>query len=269
MRYLCLALVILAIPLLTGATPTESLSKAKAEITAHKLYSADPLLQAVVNAPDAQQVQVEEALVLQTMIYCGDVFGAGLVMPPLAGAGTEGSPLKALVGQQLLMARRAFTVAAGSYLNTTVAGVKLEKVQVELPDFSDKDVEMITAALSDKTTLGKILSEYSSNPAAGQGLIAKANHLGLYTAFAGLLPYKGQRGMGDVRSAFKSGAAFDKLRYLNWLSQTATDFRRIVNEPKGPDLAGLSKRCDERILKLAGKDTENTYVKNAKARLGR
>jgi hypothetical protein len=268
MRAALSAAAILSLLLIAGAAPADSLAKAKAEIAQHKLYSADPLLQDVVNSHDSTPSQVEEALVLQSCIYYGDVFGAAFVMAPLAAASSEGSPLKALVSQQLLLARRAFHVAANSYMDTTVAGSQLTQLKLELPPFTDSDLDVLKQGLGNKAALKRILDEYPEDPSAGQGMLAQANHFGLYLAFGAAYPRSAGRKLTDVRSALKAGVAFDELRYLDWIATVAGELAGLVKEPGGPDLSALAKRADERLLKRGASKPDSQFVKNAKQRRG-
>jgi len=261
---LCLLLLL---PAAAGAqVPQDKLRQAKGEMAGGHPYAADALLQEVINADDASTAEVEEALCLQTMIYYGDVFGAALVMAPLGVASAEPSKLKGQISQQLLLARRAFVVASNSYLNTTMRGSELKTLQLELPAFSEKDIEQINATISDKAALQKILADFSKDPAAGNGLVAKANQFGLYLGFSSTVPKTPGRTMGDVRAKLQGGLPFDALRYIDWMSTVALDMSYLVNEPGGPDLKGLARRADERLVKLAGNDANSTYVKNARKR---
>lgn len=267
MRFLVLTAGFVVFPLAAqAATPAELLTEARAEIAADHLYSADPLLQQVVESDDASVAEVEEALCLQSMIYYGDVFGAALVMAPLAAMGPEPHELKGLVSRQLLLARRAFLAAASSYLNTTVGGSQLAQLKVDLPPFANADVEQIRSALNDREVLAQVLAEYNDDPAAGQGLLARANQFGLHLGVSCVVPKSPGRTMEDVRELLGAGVRFDHLLYLDWLATVALDMNTLVDEPDGPDLVGLAKRCDNRILEQLGDDSESQLAKNARER---
>lgn len=263
--YLSSLLLLLAWPLNASAqAPSEALSQAKGELAQGHPYGADALLQKVVDAEDAETAQVEEALCLQAMIYYGDVFGAALVMAPLGTASAAPSEFKGQISQQLLLARRAFVAAGNSYLNATVRGSQLKTLKVALPAFSETDVDQINATVNDKAALQKLLTDFPSDPAPAQGLLAKANQFGMYLGFSSTVPKTKERRISDVRAKLKNGVDFDTLRYLDWMATVALDMHFLVNEPSGPDLKGLARRSDERLLKLAGADSE--FANNARKR---
>jgi hypothetical protein len=258
-------LIMLLLPAaLWAQAPADKLASARAEITSGHPYAADALLQEVVDSEDAGMAQVEEALCLQTMIYYGDVFGAALVMGPLGTASSEPSELKAQISQQLLLARRAFLAAGSNYLNTTVRGTLLAQLKLELPAFSESDIDKINSTLSSKEALQKILADFPKDPSAGQGLLAKANQFGLYLGFSSTVPKTAGRKMADVRQQLNSGVVFKQASYLDWMATVALDMNSLVNEPGGPDLKGLARRADERLLKLVEPDSQ--YAKNARQR---
>jgi hypothetical protein len=266
---LILALLLLLPAAVVAQTPADKLAAAKSEIKDGHCYSADKSLQEIVDSVDASPAQVEEALYLQCMIYYGDVFGAALMMAPLAAASSEGSGLKGQVSKQMLLARRAFTAAANSYLNSTLSGGELKKLTVALPPFNEMDMDQLDATIKNQAALKQMMEEYDKDPAAGNGCLAKASQFGFYLGISSAVPKTPGRKVGDVRKQLAAGVTFDQLGFLDWLATVARDMHSLVNEPNGPDLPGLSRRADERILKLAGNDTSNQYVKNAHKRAGK
>jgi hypothetical protein len=265
MRYLSAILALCAALAISSASAGDSLGQAKAEIAGHKLFSAVPLLQAVINAPDASQVQVEEAAVLQSVLCAGLVIGAGLTMRGLAADATD-TPFKALVAGQMMTSRAGFAEAAGSYLNATVMGAKLDKLQLKLPELSTESVTQMEAALTDPKKISAMLANYGANPAEAQGLLAAANHYGLYGVASDIgLVARGTAPEG-VRSKISGGVGLSQLYYLDWLATAALKFHHLVKDPTGPDMLSLAKRCDERLKKVAGADAGNKYVKQAQAR---
>lgn len=264
MRYIG-ALLALATALLLTAAAGDTLKQAKADIADHKLFTAVPLLQQVINSSDAEQAQVEEAAVLQSIICCGLVVGSGLVMRAFAGDKTESS-FKSLVAGQMMASRAGFAEAVGSYLNATVMGVKLTKLQFALPALSSESVKQMESAVTDAKKLAAALASYQSNPAEAQGLLAVANHYGVYGAASDIGTCAQGTPPEGVKSKLGSGVKFDQLYYLDWLATAALKFHHLVKDPTGPDLIGLAKRCDERLKKVAGNDPANRFVKQAQAR---
>ena len=63
-----------------------------------------------------------------------------------------------------------------------------------------------------------------------------------------------------------AGQRFDHLHYLDWAARVALDMHGLLNEPNGPDLLGLARNCDKRIMQIAGDQPDNIYVKNAHKR---
>ncbi|MCH7472546.1 hypothetical protein IIA79_06295 [bacterium] len=263
MQKIALTAVLVLLPMAALASPAENLAEAKAEVAADHLYSADALLGEVVKSPDAATGEVEEALYLQSIIYSGDVLGAVAVMQPLALASNESSELKGQVSRQLLLARLAFEVTLNDYLDATVMGGRLDEVKLVLPAFTNQDVEMLTSTLADPAAIAQILAEYDDDPSAGQGLLARANQFGFFLAISASVPEQMSGDFAIVRSKFSGGLPFDRLHYLDWAARVALDMHALVQEPGGPDLLGLAKRCDERIRQIAGDDPANQYVKNA------
>ncbi|MCB1186980.1 hypothetical protein KDL29_07405 [bacterium] len=272
MRNLSLTVIcIMAIGLWSSAAraqgAADNLSKARSEFAADHIYAADALLQKVIDDEAANQLQVEEALFLQSIIYYGDVLGAMAVIEPLAAASAEGSGYKGEVSRQLLLARRAFYASASRFVTATVLGSKLEKVQITLPSFTDADLAVINSTLSDKAALDAILTGYESDSAVGKGLLAKASRLGLYTGFGRMLPPGSSRKFAAIRSSFSQGSVFTPIMYMDFIAEISVEMAYLVNEPNGPDLVGLAKRADERIMELTGGNPENLYVKNATRRM--
>jgi hypothetical protein len=265
MRYLTTLLILFAALALTSAAPADTLAQAKDAIAGHKLFSAVPLLQQVINSADATQTQVEEAAVLQSVVCCGMVIGSGLVMRGLASDKSE-SPFKTLVAGQMLTARSGFAEAAGAYLNSTVLGAKLSKLQLKLPELSSTSVKELEAALTDPKKTGAMLADYASNPAEAQGLLAVANHYGVYGAASDIGTVARGTPPEGVYSKIAAGVALNQLYYLDWLATAALKFHHLVSDPKGPDMLALARRCDERLLKVAGNDAGNKYVKKAQER---
>ncbi len=265
MRHLPTILVLLAAFALCSASAKDSLAQAKAEIANHKLFSAVPALQTVINAPDANQAQVEEAAILQSVVCAGLVIGAGLTMRGLA-ADTAESPFKTLVAGQLMTSRAGFAEAAGAYLNTTVLGAKLSQLQLKLPELSTESVQQMEAALTDPKKIGAMLANYGSNPAQAQGLLAAANHYGLYGVASDIGAVARGTAPEGVRAKLSGGVALSQLYYLDWLATAALKFHHLVKDPTGPDMLSLAQRCDERLKKVAGNDAGNKYVKQAQTR---
>lgn len=245
------------------AAPADKLASAHREFAADHIYAADALLQEVIDDAASSQLQVEEALFLQTIIYYGDVLGAMAVIEPLAAASEQGSGYKEEVSRQLLLARRAFHAAASRYLTATVLGSKLETVKVDLPAFSEEDFSLIQATLRDKTELQNILGEYATDSSVGKGLLAKSSRLGLYTGFGRMLPPESSRKLASIRSQFGKGSVFTPIMYMDFIAEISLEMAKLVKEPNGPDLPGLAQRADERIIKLAGDNPQNLYVRNA------
>ena len=248
------------------AAPADNMASAHREFAADHIYAADALLQQVIDDAGSSQLQVEEALFLQSIIYYGDVLGAMAVIEPLAAASEEGSGYKEEVSRQLLLARRAFHAAAGRYLTATVLGSKLETVKVEMPAFSEEDFSLIQATLRDRAQLQEILAGYETDSSVGKGLLAKSSRLGLYTGFGRMLPPGTSRKLASVRSQFSKGSVFTPIMYMDFIAEVSLEMSRLVREPGGPDLLGLAQRADERIMQLAGSNPQNLYVKNAEKR---
>jgi len=245
--------------------PAQLLSEAKAEITAGHAYKADDMLQQVVKSVDSSRAQVEEALVLQGMIYYGDVFASALVLPSLVAVAKKPEPFGKKVSERLIMAGRAFDAAVGKYLNITAPGGKLTTLKVSLPPFGEDDVKKLQDTLSNKATVQALLDSYPSDPSAGEGMYARASQFGLYLGFGGTLPKNKDRKLGEIQSKLAGGIAFDQLRYLDWAASVSLDMSREVRDPaRQYDLGDLSRRCDERLLKLAPADS--VFARNAKAR---
>lgn len=265
MRHLCAILLLLAAMALSSASAGDSLAQAKAELANHKLFSTVPLLQGVINAPDASQAQVEEAAILQSVVCAGLVIGAGLTMRGLAGDKSD-SAFKSLVAGQMMTSRAGFAEAAGSYLNATVLGAKLSKLQLKLPELSTESVQQMEAALTDPKKISAMVANYSSNPAEAQGLLAAANHYGLYGVASDIGSVARGTAPEGIRGKLSSGVSLSQLYYLNWLATAALKFHHLVKDPTGPDMLNLAKRCDERLKKVAGNDAGNKYVQQAQAR---
>ncbi|MEZ5337979.1 MAG: hypothetical protein R3F46_06900 [bacterium] len=258
--------ILLAVPALAQG-PADNLQKARSEFSADHIYAADALLQKVIDDEAASQLQVEEALFLQSIIYYGDVLGAMAVIEPLASASSQGSGYKGEVSRQLLLARRAFHAASTRYLTATVLGSKLDKVTLELPPFTEADLAAINSTLSDKAALERILTDYETDSAVGKGLLAKSSRLGLYTGFGRMLPPGGSRKFASIRSSFKQGSAFTPVMYMDFIAEVSVEMAMLVNEPNGPDLIDLARRADERIMEITGGKPDNLYVKNATRRM--
>lgn len=250
-----------------GKSPAQLIGEAKADIEKFKTGTADQLLQAVTIHPDASTAQLEEALVLQLVLYYGDVIGAMTVIPSLGKVAKEGSALKGAVGKQLVLARRAFAASMSSYLNSTITGTQLKQTNLPLPGFSEADARRIHQTLAETKTLDAIVSNFASDPAPGMGLLSRANLLGLYVSAGSLSPRSG--GFAALRSKLGGGVEYKADRYLDWAATAALEMHGMVNDPGGPDMLALSRRCDERLLQWYGKDANNSHVKAAKQRLGR
>jgi hypothetical protein len=272
MRRTLTLIAALALPLLLAASAAENLASAKSQISKSQPYSADKLLQEIINSSDASPAQVEEALVLQTMIYYGDVFGAALVLAPVSAATQKPTKYGAEVSRQLLLARRAFSVAGNSYLNQTFSSSALKKLSVELPALTDEDVKKIQAVLNDKDSVARLVADYDGDPAAGQGLLARSSQFGMYLGLGGLIPKSSGRSMTDVQSKFRGGTDFNQLAYLDWLASISLELHSLAKEPQANDpkfMQTLAKKCDERIKALTKDDAGNPYRKKAEGRAGK
>ena len=274
MRYATIIAVLITLALMPGMlfaqTPTDPaklLEQAHSEIAQSHLYSADTILRDVMKSPDASIAQVQEALSLQCMIYSGDVLGAALLIQPLGRASEEGSELKGEVSKQLVLARHAFAVAANDYLNATVMGAELTQLKLTLPGFTQADVTQLENTLASPPELATMLTGYTTDPTPGQGLITRANQYGFYLAFSAAVPESLSQNPDSIRGKVKQGTAFDNLHFLDWIARVALDMHHLLKEPNGPDLTGLAKRADERILKLAG--AGSPYAASAQARAGK
>lgn len=262
-RILTTAFILLAAASVASAAPADTLAQAHQEFADDHIYAADALLQQVIDDETASQVQVEEALLLQSLIYYGDVLGAVAVIEPLAAASTEGSGYKGEVSRQLLLARRAFHAAASRYLTATVLGSNLEDIKVDLPEFTEADLAIIKDTLSDGKALKDIMTSYETDSSVGKGLLAKASRLGLYTGFGRMLPPDASRRFSGIRSQYSRGSVFTPIMYMDFVAEVSLEMAMLINEPNGPDLVDLARRADERIMKLAGSNPQNLYVKNA------
>jgi hypothetical protein len=269
MRITTIAALLMLCPLLAAAEPAEKLAEAHQQVTAGQLYAADALCQEIVSDEDAVVAEIEEALFLQCMIYSGDVLGAVALMQPMAVATTEGSELKAEISRQLVLARRAFSVAMNSYLNATVLGSELDSVSLQLPPLSGADVEVMLGTLHDAEALNEINSSYETDPTPGRGLLAQANRYSFILALSDALPAVGTRDVEAISRQLAAGQRFSDLHFLDWGARVALDMHVLLQEPEGPDLLGLARRCDERLLHVAGADEGNQYVKNARERAAR
>jgi hypothetical protein len=252
----------------SGATqdPARLLEEAHAEIALSHLYSADAILRDVMESPDASVAQVEEALALQCMIYSGDVLGAALLVTPLGNASQEGSGLKAEVTKQLILARRAFSISANDYLNATIGGSELAQLKLALPQFSQADVTKLEDTLASPQVLAGMVEGYATDPTPGQGLITRANQYGFYLAFSAAVQENLAQNPDSVRAAAQRGTPFDELHFLDWMARVAIDMHRLLQDPDGPDMLALAKRCDQRILAHAPENNE--YAAAARSRAG-
>jgi hypothetical protein len=262
---------LIAVALLPAAayaqdSPASLLAQAKAKFAAEDTVGADALLQQVIDHPDASIDLVEEALFWQIKLYYGDVVGAALLLGPLSGTGIDQSKLTQDVARQMLLARRAFQLAGTRYLNTTAIGSGLRSIKVDLPSLTDANVNQLKATIGDKAQVESILTGYSTDPKPGLGLVSMANRFGLYIGMGSELPGKPQGEVGSISAQFSNGVAFDEPRFLDWLAEVSLELHGIVNEPNGPDLKGLSKRADDRLVQKAAGDSN--YAKNAKRRAG-
>ena len=270
MRYIWLTIWIwLLLPVVALAASAEKLAEARAEIAAGRMYTADALLQEIVHAEDATVSQAQEALVLQCMVYSGDVLGSVALMRPMSVATTEGSELKGEISRQLVLARRAFTQAVNNYLNATVMGPELERVKVELPLLDAAALDVLMETLHDEQALREINNTYADDPAPGRGLLSQVNLYSYYLALSDALPGGSDKQLEVLRRELAAGRQFDNLHFLDWAARVGLDMHSLLSEPNGPDLLGLVRRCDERILSLAGDDANNPYVKNARERAGK
>src|SRR5688572_15919340 len=163
----CAAPMVLALVLFTTSafaapaaakTPAQLLSEARSEITASHAYKADALLQQVIKSEDAQRAQVEEALVLQGMIYYGDVFASALMLPSLVAVAKKPEPFGRKVSERLIMAGRAFHSSLTKYLNITAGGGKLAKLQVNLPALDEADVKKVQDSLGSKSVVEGLIA---------------------------------------------------------------------------------------------------------------
>jgi hypothetical protein len=266
MRICLSVLLVLVLGQTAQAAPADTLREAKAEIAAGRIYPGDDLLQQVVDSPDSNSAQVEEALLIQCLIYSGDVLGAAALIGPLASASPEGSGMKTLVSQQLLLARRAYSVAANSYLNTTIKGTSLSTFRLELPHLTTAEVTQLMTTLANKDVLSQMMQEFGDDPSAGHGLLAQVNIYSMYLACGSAFDLGENARVEHIGSATGGGIEEDQLQLLDWAARVALDMNTMVNEPNGPDLASLARRFDQRILAFAGDDATNQYVINARNR---
>jgi len=269
MRITVVAAVLLLLPLLASAETAQKLAEARQEVTAGKLYAADALCQEIVSDEDAVVAELEESLFLQCMIYSGDVLGAVALMQPMAVATTEGSELKAEISRQLVLARRAFSVAMNSYLNTTVLSSELQTIRLELPPLTAADVEVMLGTLRDAEALNEINNGFETDPTPGRGLLAQVNRYSFILALSDALPAVGTREVEAVSRRLAAGQEFSHQHFLDWGARVALDMHVLLKEPDGPDLLGLARRCDERLLQVAGADDDNKYVMQARERAAR
>jgi hypothetical protein len=246
--------------------PAQLLTEAKSELLASHAYKADALLQQVVKSDEASRAQVEEALVLQGMIYYGDVFASALVLPSHVAVAKKPEPFGRKVSERMILAGRAFHESVTSYLNITAGGAKLGKLQVKTAPFSEADVKKLQDALSNRATVESLLSSYPNDPSEGEGMYSRASQFGLNLGLGGLLPKQKGRKLEDIQAKLAAGIDFDQLRYLDWAASVSLDMSNQVHDTL-PDysLAELSKRCDERLTKLAPAGSQ--FAKNAKARM--
>jgi hypothetical protein len=255
-----------------GMSPQQLIDAAQQEIKQFHTGTADQYLQAVIDSPGSSAAQIEDALVLQMVLYYGDVIGAMTIIPSLARVGKQGSPLKDIVGKQLVLARRAFAASMNGYLNNTVRGQQLRGTDLQLPEFTNEDAKRLGQTMADAKTLDALVSGFAKDPAPGRGLLSKANLMGLYVSAGSLAPYRGPK-EGDhfkaLRSKLAAGVDFNAAQYLDWASTACLEMKKMLRDPGGPDMAALSQRCDERILQWYGKDPSNAYVKAAQKRLGK
>lgn len=298
MRKLWLTIVLVLLPLPAAAVPADKLAEARGQIAAGHVYTADALLQEVVHDEDAAVVELQEALFVQCMIYSGDVLGSVALMKPMALATRDAdtadmelyqsymdsgdneaaaaqarlikdrSAFKGEISRQLVYARRAFATAMNSYLNATVMDAGLDRVQLELPVLADDEVAIMLETLNDGPALRQINAAFAADPAPGRGLLAQVNLYSYYLALSDAVPGGNERDMALIRQRFTSGQRFDNLHYLDWAARVALDMHALLSEPDGPDLLGLARRCDQRIIEQAG-DESNVYVKNARERAGK
>ncbi|MBN2080730.1 hypothetical protein JW859_00845 [bacterium] len=269
MLRLLVTIVMVLLPAIALAAPDDDLKQARADIAAGKVYAADQALQNIVNAEDATVAELEEALFLQSVIYSGDVLGAVALLQPMALLTTEGSELKAEISRQLLAARRAFYLSINSYLNASFAGSELASLKLDLPPLSAEEVSILQATLRDPEQLNQINSGYAEDPAPGRGLLAQTNLYSFYWAISDAVPGGGSYDVNAVRRRFSTGQHFDHLHYLDWAARVALDMDKLLSEPNGPDLKGLAKKCDERIIALTANDSGSVYAKNARERAGK
>ena len=141
-------------------------------------------------------------------------------------------------------------------------------VRLQLPTLTDEDVAIMMGTLDDAEALKKINAEFANDPTAGRGLLARVNQYSFALAIKDAVPAGFGNELSTVHSGLAAGVAFDKLCFLDWAARVALDMHRMVDEPNGPDLLGLARRCDERIVKWAGNDPNNKYLKNAQNRSG-
>ncbi|MDQ3023080.1 MAG: hypothetical protein M3R04_01650 [bacterium] len=246
--------------------PAQLLSEARSELTASHAYKADALLQQVIKSETAQRAEVEEALVLQGMIYYGDVFASTLLLPSLVAVAKKPEPFGRKVSERMILAGRAFHASVTKYLNITAGGGKLANVKLSLPDFTEADVKKLQDTLSNRASVESLLASYPTDPSAGEGLYSRASQFGMYLGFGGTLPKQKGRKLAGIESKYSGGVQFDNLRYLDWAASVSLDMSKQVKDTLPQfSLKDLSKRCNERLLKVAPKDSQ--FAKNAKARL--
>lgn len=253
-------------PALVMASATEDLVQAKQKLTAGDPVGGELLLQQVVESADASSVEVEEALFWQLMVYSGDFLSSVALMQSMGAAGESGSSLKRQVAQQMGLSRWAFFVASGNYLNNTVSGGSLDKVELELPQIDDQDTQMLLGTLADPGLIATILAGFEADPSVGLGLLESTNQYSMYLAVADALPDVPRHDLTLLRRRVSAGENFEQTHFLDWVARVALDMDSLLNEPNGPDLPSIQRRCDQRITALVQADPNNPYMIEVEAR---
>lgn len=267
MRTFAISIVFaLLIPRLAIAGATNDLALAKQKLTAGDPVGGELLLQQVVESADGSAAEVEEALFWQLMVYSGDFLSSVALMQSMGSAGESGSSLKRMVAQQMGLSRWAFFVASGNYLNNTVSGGSLDRVELELPQMEPQDTQMLLSTLADTGLITTILADFEADPSVGLGLLERTNQYSMYLAVADALPDVPKHDFSLLRRRVSAGENFGQTHFLDWVARVALDMDSLLNEPNGPDLPSIQRRCDQRITALVQADPDNPYMIEVEAR---
>jgi hypothetical protein len=246
--------------------PELLLAQAYSALSEGRVYYADVLFNEAASHVDATMAQVEEARVLQSIIYAGDYLGAVAMMQSFAAFTESDSELKLEIQNQLVNSHIAFYTVVDGFLDVTVAGSNLQTVTVELPELPEKDIETMQLILQNEEIIREINSTYDEDPTAGLTLLARVNRFSLLLSLQGVF----LDGMSDdieyIRSQMAAGQPFSQIRYLDWAAEILVGIDKVLTLKGGPPLDELAARCDDRILALLGADANNVYAEKARNR---